>query len=236
MVYTKSSSRTAASSSSRKAGALAPARQDAAGHDRIYDKLLAEIVDGTLAPGARLVESKLALRLGASRTPVREALFRLHQEGFVLTSLGRGFSVKPLDDREARELFPILATLEGFALALSAPVLALDVDTLRRANKALGRLGKRAWDAIEADTAFHQLLLRRCPNTRLIAMIDSVRRQLLRYEYVYMADESLIELSVAQHDTIIDCIARSDFAGAAQGVVANYESGLALVLPKLSRR
>jgi len=149
--------------------------------------------------------------------------------------LGRGFSVKPLDDREARELFPILATLEGFALALSAPVIALDVDKLRAANKALSRLGKRAWQAIEADTAFHQLLLRRCPNARLIAMTDSLRRQLLRYEYVYMADESLIELSVAQHTAIIDCIAKSDFDGAARAVVANYESGLALVLPKLSR-
>jgi DNA-binding GntR family transcriptional regulator len=236
MVYNKSSSRRTTARSSSAANDRATDKPDAANQDRIYNTLLAEMVDGTLAPGARLVESKLATRLGASRTPVREALFRLHQEGFVLTSLGRGFSVKPLDDREAEELFPILATLEGFALSLSAPVIALDLDELRRINRALGRLGKRAWDAIEADTRFHQLLLHRCPNTRLIAMIDRVRRQLLRYEYMYMADASLIQLSVAQHDAIIDCIARADFAGAAQAVVANYESGLALVRPKLRRR
>jgi DNA-binding GntR family transcriptional regulator len=210
-------------------------RLDAAGHDRIHDQLLAEIVDGTLAPGVKLVESKLALRLGVSRTPVREALFRLHQEGFVLTAMGRGFSVKPLDDREARELFPILAALEGLALSLSAPVVALDLEALRRANKALSRLRNRPWEAIEADTAFHKLLLRRCPNASLIAMTDGVRRQLLRYEYVYMADETLVELSVAQHAAIIDCIARSDFVGAVRAVEANYESGSAMVLSKLSR-
>ena len=212
-----------------------PALKDAAGHDRIHDQLLAEIVDGTLAPGVKLVESKLALRLGVSRTPVREALFRLHQEGFVLTAMGRGFSVKPLDDREARELFPILATLQGLALSLSAPAVALDVEALRRANKVLGRLRNRPWEAIEADTAFHRLLLRRCPNASLIAMADSVRRQLLRYEYVYMADETLVELSMAQHAEIIDCIARSDFAGAVRALQANYDSGGAVVLSKLSR-
>lgn len=211
------------------------AKRDAAGHDRIYDRLLVEIVDGTLAPGTRLVESKLAARLGVSRTPVREALFRLHQEGFVLTSRGRGFSVKPLDEREARELFPILAALEAFALSLSAPILAMDTAELRRANKALGRFRKRPLDAIQADTAFHRLLLRRCPNTRLNAMIDTVRRQLLRYEYAYMTDGNLMDLSMAQHDRIIDCLAKSDFDGAAAALRANYDSGSALVLSKLSR-
>ncbi|HXI85974.1 MAG TPA: GntR family transcriptional regulator [Parvularculaceae bacterium] len=220
----------------KKAPESKNAKRDAAGHDRIYDQLLVEIIDGTLAPGTRLVESKLAARLGVSRTPVREALFRLHQQGFVLTSLGRGFSVKELDEREPQELFPILAALEAFALSLSAPILALDVAELRRANKALSRFRKRPLEAIAADTAFHQLLLRRCPNARLIAMIDSVRRQLLRYEYVYMADESLIDLSMAQHEEIIDCIARSDFAGAGEALHANYDSGNALVLSKLSRR
>lgn len=223
------------SSALEKADGMEPVRRDGAGHDRIYDQLLAEVVDGTLAPAARLVESKLALRLGVSRTPVREALFRLHQEGFVRTALGRGFSVEPLDDRKPRELFPILAALEGLALSLSAPVVTLDVDALRRANKALGRLRNHPWEAIEADTAFHRLLLRRCPNASLIAMIDSVRRQLLRYEYVYMADETLIELSMAQHTAIIDCIARSDFTAAAKALEANYDSGSALVLSKLSR-
>jgi DNA-binding GntR family transcriptional regulator len=220
----------------RKVRDMDAARREAAGHDWIHDQLLAEIVEGGLPPGARLVESKLALRLGVSRTPVREALFRLHQEGFVLTSAGRGFSVKPLDDREARELFPILASLEGLALSLSAPVVTFDVPELRRANKALGSLRRRPLDAIAADTAFHTLLLRRCPNLSLLEMIDRVRRQLLRYEYVYMADESLIELSMAQHAAIIDCLESSDFPGAVRALEANYDSGGTLVLSKLTRR
>jgi len=208
----------------------------ASGHDWIYRILLGDIVEGALEPGTRLIESKLADRLGVSRTPVREALFRLHQEGFVLTSAGRGFSVAPLDEKEARELFPILSALEGLALSLAGPLLILDVEALREANMALAPLARRPLDAIGADTAFHALLLHRCPNRSLLRMIDSVRRRLLRYEFVYMADETLIDVSIAQHNAIIDAIARGDFDAAGKALDTNYESGKALVLSKLSRR
>jgi DNA-binding GntR family transcriptional regulator len=76
-------------------------------------------------------------------------------------------------------------------------------------------------------------MLQRCPNAALLALTDGIRRQLMRYEYIYMADENLIELSTAQHEAIIDCIARSDFPGAAKAIEANYSSGLAMVLAKL---
>jgi DNA-binding GntR family transcriptional regulator len=217
-------------------GTLQSSEQPAGGHDRIHEILLRQIVEGVLAPGTRLVEGRLAERLGVSRTPVREALFRLHQEGFVLTSAGRGFSVKPLDDKEARELFPILSALEGLALSMAGPLLALDVEALREANRALAPLNRRPLAAIDADTAFHELLLRRCPNGNLLDLIAGVRRRLLRYEYVYMADETLIEVSIAQHEAIIDSVARCDFDGAGKALDTNYESGKALVLSKLARR
>lgn len=206
------------------------------GHEWIYEVLLRRIVEGEIPPGTRLVESRLAEQLGVSRTPVREALFRLHQEGFVLTSAGRGFSVKPLDDKEARELFPILSALEALALSMAGPLLVLDVEALGEANRALAKLARKPLQAIEADTAFHELLLRRCPNSSLLEMIDGVRRRLLRYEYVYMADETLIHVSMAQHDAIIECISKCDFEGAAKALDTNYESGKALVLSKLRRR
>jgi DNA-binding GntR family transcriptional regulator len=216
--------------------AIAHPQEQGSGHGRIYEIILGEIVGGTLAPGTRLVEGRLAERLGVSRTPVREALFRLHQEGFVLTASGRGFSVEPLDEKEARELFPILSALEGLALTKAGPLIALDVDALREANQALAPLARRPLDAIGADTAFHDLLLRRCPNGSLLEMIAGVRRRLLRYEYVYMADETLIDVSIAQHEAIIESISRCDFEAATKALDTNYESGKALVLSKLRRR
>jgi DNA-binding GntR family transcriptional regulator len=67
-------------------------------------------------------------------------------------------------------------------------------------------------------------------------MISGVRGRLLRYEYVYMADETLIDVSIAQHDAIIECIASGDLDGAIRALTMNYESGKALVLSKLKRR
>jgi DNA-binding GntR family transcriptional regulator len=119
---------------------------------------------------------------------------------------------------------------------MAAPLVILDLEALRSANQALAPLARRPWDAIEADTAFHELLLRRCPNMNLLDMIDSVRRRLLRYEFVYMADETLIDVSIAQHEAIIENISRSDFNAAAKALDTNYESGKALVLSKLPRR
>jgi DNA-binding GntR family transcriptional regulator len=208
-------------------------KDQTSGHDKIYAILLEDIVEGALEPGKRLVESKLAERLGVSRTPVREALFRLHQEGFVLTTAGKGFSVKSLDEKEARELFPILSALEGLALSMAGTLLALDLKALRQANRALAPLARRPLEAIEADTEFHEILLRRCPSSSLLEMIGGVRARLLRYEYVYMKDETLIDVSVAQHEAIIDCIANCDPDGAVKALATNYESGKALVLAKL---
>jgi DNA-binding GntR family transcriptional regulator len=69
-----------------------------------------------------------------------------------------------------------------------------------------------------------------------MAMIDRVRRQLLRYEYVYMSDGNLIDLSMAQHAAILDCIEKSDFPGAVRALEGNYDSGRTLVLGKLNTR
>ena len=66
------------------------------------------IVEGELAPGTRIKESRLAEELGTSRTPLREALINLEQEGFVRSELAHGFSVEPLSGREMRETYPIL--------------------------------------------------------------------------------------------------------------------------------
>ena len=67
-------------------------------------------------------------------------------------------------------------------------------------------------------------------------LIDSVRLRPLRYEYVYMAEETLIDLPMEQHEVIIDCIARRDFESAAKALATNYDWARAMVLSKLGRR
>ena len=92
------------------------APQRAARPELVYRKLRELIVRGQLAPGTRIVETDVAQRLGVSRTPVRGALQRLQQEGYILDSPSLQQSrptVAPLTREDARELFSIVAEIEG---------------------------------------------------------------------------------------------------------------------------
>jgi DNA-binding GntR family transcriptional regulator len=96
---------------------------------QVYERLRELIIDGRLAPGTRLVETDVAARLGVSRTPVRGALQRLQQEGFVVDSptlQQTRPTVAPLTSEDARELFLLVGALEGLAAHRAALGTATD--------------------------------------------------------------------------------------------------------------
>jgi DNA-binding GntR family transcriptional regulator len=88
--------------------------------DRAYSRLLAEIVDGTLAPGAMLAEVEQSTRLGVSRTPLREALSRLTADGLVMSQPGRGVVVTDVSYADITELYEVREGLEEQAARLAA--------------------------------------------------------------------------------------------------------------------
>src|SRR5213592_4983631 len=91
--------------------------------DQVYARLRDLIVQGSLAPGSRIVETEIATRLGVSRTPVREALQRLQQEGFVMGAPGAQQSrltVAPLTRDDVHELLDIVGSLEGLGARRAA--------------------------------------------------------------------------------------------------------------------
>ncbi|NJN40327.1 MAG: GntR family transcriptional regulator [Gammaproteobacteria bacterium] len=83
--------------------------------DAAYTQLKRQIMYNELPPDFRALEEELALRLGMSRTPIREALIRLEQEGFVELVPRRGMRVKPLTGRDIRDMTEVLACLESAA-------------------------------------------------------------------------------------------------------------------------
>src|SRR5258708_40102213 len=86
--------------------------------EQVYQRLRELIVQGLLAPGSRVVETEVASRLGVSRTPVREALQRLQQEGFVVGAPGAQqarLTVAPLTRKDVHELLNIVGELDGLA-------------------------------------------------------------------------------------------------------------------------
>src|SRR5689334_15037952 len=107
-------------------------------NDAAYDRIRDWILDGTLAPGEALRDEALAEALGMSRTPIRDALHRLEEEGLVVTTATRRTYVSEVTIKQAREIYPILGALEAMALRLAAP--HVDANALNAMRAANGEL------------------------------------------------------------------------------------------------
>lgn len=219
--------------------------------DLAYRKLRELIVHGRLAPGTRVIEADIAERLQVSRTPVRSALHRLQQEGYVIYA-GRGrqsrLSVSPLTKEDARELYLIIAHLEGLASRLAAELNPTTrsrvVQRLRAINAELDSLATdgngKPGQIFDLDMAFHQVLVECAAGPRTLSIHAAIKPQTERYWRLY-ASAIVDELgnSVAEHNRILESIERGDPDATQQAVEINWRNGterLASVIDRLGER
>jgi DNA-binding GntR family transcriptional regulator len=214
------------SASSRSAGPRARSPEDSAAADaphgsrpeQVYLRLRDLIVQGLLAPGSRVVETEVAARLGVSRTPVREALQRLQQEGFVVSAPGAQqarLTVAPLTRADVHELLNIVGELEGlgarWAAGLPTPERRALTKELKALNVEFYKTGRSApidhGRLYEADERLHRKIVEASAGPRLFALHDSVKPQAERYIRMYISLlTSDIRASVAEHDAMIEAI------------------------------
>lgn len=195
--------------------------------------LLEEIVRGDLAPSEGINEAELSSRLGVSRTPLREAMLGLMQEGFVTATPGRGFSVRGLTRGDAEEIYPVLWTLEGLALRSAWPIPVARLRQLEAANRRLEAAKGDAGVALARDREWHALLLASCPNTMLLGMIENLKDHAARYEDAYMRNSGQVITSVAQHRQIQAAIRSDDLDRALELLEKNWRVSLEFLGPWL---
>jgi DNA-binding GntR family transcriptional regulator len=199
-----------------------------------YDKLRDLIVRGRLAPGARLIETDLAAALGVSRTPIREAIARLVQDGLALParrSARTQVAVAPLTEGDLHDLYTIMGALEGAAARHVRVMTAADrralAAAMTRTNEAFERIGKETpadfERLFESHNAFHAVFVERCATRRLRAMIEQVRPHIERYEYLYagMVGPDYSD-TFSEHRAMIRAIRTGSPARAEQAVRANW--------------
>ncbi|MBY8918569.1 GntR family transcriptional regulator (plasmid) [Nitratireductor sp. L1-7-SE] len=179
--------------------------------DRAYHELKFRILEGRLPPGTTLLETEVASLLSLSRTPVREALIRLEEEGLVDVRPRHGITVKALSVGEIEQIYQVFSTLEVKAAQLTARrgITAADHERLDGILTQMERASKRgdieAWS--ELDDEFHSELVGLCGNPRLQAML----RQL--WDLQYHARRAIIKLrplpivSDREHRAILAAIA-----------------------------
>lgn len=216
-----------------------PSAAPAAGgrSDETYSRLRELIVRGQLAPGSRIIETDVAERLGVSRTPVRSALQRLEQEGFIRTESRNGGrarpAVAPLTKEDARELMHLLGTLEGLAARrtarLDADRRAEVVDELRTLNERMReeaeeeRPDRNRFFDLDAD--FHRAFVEPGAGPRLRKLHSAHRPQAERYVRFYVtAQQYSLERSLQEHRDVAEAIEAGRPAGAEEAVEENWRS------------
>lgn len=181
--------------------------------DVVFNTLREAILKGDLLPGERLMEIALANQLGVSRTPIREAIRMLEQEGLAITIPRKGAIVAGMSQKEMEEVLEIREALEQ----LSAQVACDKIDESQLAE--LSDAQKNFEETLQtgdlkriaqADIEFHNIIYRATCNKRLIMMLEGLREQVYRYRVEYLKDASNYEEVLKEHEAIYEALAKRD--------------------------
>jgi DNA-binding GntR family transcriptional regulator len=182
--------------------------------DVAYAHIRQKIIDSEYAPGSHILEHVISSEVGLSRTPVREALVRLEQEGLLRIVPRHGIEVLALSSDDMRQIYEILACLEPKAVEIVAArkpsrddVLAL-VEACDAMEAAIESRDLRAWAA--ADERFHLALVDLCQNRRLSGLVMSYWEQTHRVRMFTLKLRPLPVDSTREHRSVLDAILRGD--------------------------
>ncbi|WP_046471775.1 GntR family transcriptional regulator [Allosalinactinospora lopnorensis] len=185
--------------------------------ESVYEALLDLIVRRRLPPGQHLVENDLADWLGVSRQPVREALQRLSNEGWVDLRPGYGAFVHQASESEAEQLLAVRALLETESARLAAGnATAADVEQLRELRRAgVAALERGDFDAVlDSNADLHRLISELSGNQVLADLAAQVARRVSWYHALVVRDRGAE--SWEEHARIIEAIAEGDHECAAR--------------------
>jgi DNA-binding GntR family transcriptional regulator len=215
--------------------------------EAVYQQLRTQIESWELAPGARLSEVAIAERLGASRTPVREAIRRLSREGLVRFTPGEVAQVAPISLRGVRALFEFRMILEPAAVrmvtldGLSSPAVLAPIrqiaDELEEVAAELGTRPREqsATRFYELAERFDQALIKACHNEPLATTIADRRGQTARLRGIAHADPRGMERSLEEHRRICRAMFDGDPDAAARELSHHLAETLRAITDGLTR-
>ncbi len=185
-----------------------------------YEQIRRRILDNVWPPGHRALEQEVALELGMSRTPVREALAQLQNEELVQVIPRHGMRVLPVSPTDMREIYEILTALECMAAELLArrkptdPELQPLMDASAAMDRALQADDLDAW--ARADESFHAQLLELAGNRQLQATVLNYWDRAHRARMFTLRLRPKPVHSTQEHGQLVDCLRRGDAEGAAR--------------------
>ena len=192
--------------------------------DATYRRLKQRILDTDYAPGVHVLENTIAADLGVSRTPVREAMVRLAQEGLVEVVPRHGMRVLPIQPTDMREIHQVLSSVEPMATEIlasqrpSRTQIAPLIEACDQMEATLKTDDRATW--ARADAQFHYALAHLCGNRRLTAIVMSMWEQSHRARMFTLRLRPKPTASTREHRKVVDAI----LAGDSQHARALYQA------------
>lgn len=189
--------------------AAAPRRQSRA--DEVYEQLKRDVFDFKLVPGDRFTETDISERMKVSRTPVRQALFRLQQDGFVEVLFRSGWRVLPFDFDKFEELYDLRMVLETTAVRrLCEQAARVNSDLLEElASIWLVSTEQRSTDTVELaqrDEAFHCALVAAAGNAEMARVHRDVTERIRVVRRLDFTRQPRMDATYAEHAKILEAI------------------------------
>jgi DNA-binding GntR family transcriptional regulator len=184
-----------------------------------YERLQQAITHANLQPGDPLSEMRISKALGISRTPVREALQQLAQEGLVQIIPGRAITVAAPTIQEVLEVVHVRELLEPELVRLAAETLSAEAQEILRTviqamELAVANGDRPAWS--KADTIFHETLSSYCPNRLLGQLVLQARNRVHSTAIDEQTTATRIAECTAEHRQVLEAILARDAAKAEQ--------------------
>lgn len=205
--------------------------------DQVYDQILEAIHNDDIKANDRLVQEKLAADLQISRTPIREALLRLEQEGVLVTSPRGGFVIHRMSNQEVRQLYQARAAIEAQAARiLSAENNPKKTATLRQTIEKEENITDPSTRAyFTANRNIHRAIVKLCDNQYLLEMFDNIWNRSTSFEVFAAMEKVDLSKSLGNHIALVEAIESGDSAHAMQAVFDHVDDGLDLQITALDQ-
>jgi DNA-binding GntR family transcriptional regulator len=196
--------------------------------EQVYGELKSQMHDFKLVPGDRFSEAELGARLGVSRTPVREALFRLRNEGLLDVESKSGWFVRPIDFNKLEQLYDLRVLLESASVArlCAQPEPASELDALKKVwlvpvAERLTKSDAQRREVGALDEAFHATLVRAAGNGEIARVHWDVTERIRIIRHLDFTRADRVEATYAEHAKILRAVIQRK-PEAAQGLLRSH--------------
>jgi DNA-binding GntR family transcriptional regulator len=202
--------------------------------DIIFEKLQQAIFSGKFKSGDRITEKEIAEQLKVSRTPVREALYRLASTGLIKIIPHRGFIISRWSSKEIKDVIELRIALEVFAVKLAIQrILPNEIDELKTLVVKMEKAVKKEdmMKASHLNSLFHDKIILASKNKELFEVMEPIKNKIHHFRIISIFTPNRLERSLKEHEEILNALINKDDE-LAQKLMAQHIQEVGLIIEK----